>query len=80
MPLYTYQCDHHGEFSAWGQMSESEAPQPCPDCEQPAQRALAHPAVGSRSASGGEAAGGGESACASGPSFGGHCCGAGCVH
>jgi putative FmdB family regulatory protein len=79
MPLYTYQCDRHGEFSAWGQMSESDTPQPCPDCEQPAPRALAHPAVGSRSSAGGDAAGG-ESACASGPSFGGHCCGAGCVH
>ena len=38
-------CGRHGEFSAWGQMSESDAPQPCPDCEQPAPRALAHPAV-----------------------------------
>lgn len=80
MPLYTYQCDRHGEFSAWGQMSESNSPQPCPDCEQPAPRALAHPAVGSRSASVGAAASAGEGACASGPSFGGHCCGAGCVH
>ena len=80
MPLYTYQCDHHGEFSAWGQMSQSEAPQLCPNCERPAPRALAHPAVGSR-ASGGEAMAGGAGACAAdGPSFGGHCCGAGCVH
>ena len=80
MPLYTYQCDRHGEFSAWGQMSQSEAPQPCPDCEQPAPRALARPAVGSRS-SGGDAGACGEGACGtSAPSFGGHSCGAGCVH
>lgn len=80
MPLYTYQCDHHGEFSAWGKMSESEAPQPCPNCEQPAPRALAHPAVGSRS-SGADMGACGEAACGTaGPSFGGHSCGAGCVH
>ena len=36
MPLYTYRCHEHGEFSAWGKMSESEAPQPCPDCAEPA--------------------------------------------
>jgi putative FmdB family regulatory protein len=83
MPLYTYQCDRHGEFSAWGRMSQSNDPQPCPACEVLAPRALAHPAVGSRSAAGGESAamGCGEGACATdGPSFGGHCCGAGCVH
>jgi putative FmdB family regulatory protein len=80
MPLYTYQCDRHGEFSAWGQMSQSDAPQPCPSCEQPAPRALAHPAVGSRS-SGADAGACGEAACSTGgPSFGGHACGAGCVH
>jgi putative FmdB family regulatory protein len=79
MPLYTYNCDQHGEFSAWGSMTESDAPQPCPACTEPSARALAHPAVGSRSDGQAMAAAG--SACAGdGPSFGGHCCGAGCVH
>ena len=79
MPLYTYQCDHHGEFSAWGRMSESDEPQPCPTCTEPAPRALAHPAVGSRSDGASMACGDGARA-SDGPSFGGHCCGAGCVH
>ncbi len=79
MPLYTYQCDQHGEFSAWGRMSESDAPQCCPTCAEPAQRALAHPAVGGGSS--GEAMACGDNACAPArPSFGGHACGAGCVH
>jgi putative FmdB family regulatory protein len=82
MPLYTYTCNEHGEFSAWGRLSESDAPQPCPSCTEPAPRALARPAVGSRSGDG-DAMACGEDACASGdgPSFGGHCCGGGaCVH
>jgi putative FmdB family regulatory protein len=79
MPLYTYQCEQHGEFSAWGQMSQSDRPQPCPACTEPARRALARPSVGARSA--GEAIGCGAAACApERPSFGGHHCGAGCVH
>ena len=28
MPLYTYSCNDHGEFSAWAQMRDSDAPQP----------------------------------------------------
>jgi putative FmdB family regulatory protein len=82
MPLYTYTCNEHGEFSAWGRMSESDAPQPCPSCTEPAPRALARPAVGSRSESGDATACGTAGACASdGPSFGGHRCGGGaCVH
>ena len=79
MPLYTYACDHHGEFSAWGQMSESDAPQPCPTCTEPASRALAHPSVGGRSSSEPVACGAGACA-AERPSFGGHHCGAGCMH
>ena len=79
MPLYTYNCDQHGEFSAWGRMSDSDAPQPCPACAEPAGRALAHPAVGSRSDGQSMAAASGACA-ADGPSFGGQCCGAGCAH
>jgi putative FmdB family regulatory protein len=82
MPLYTYQCTHHGEFAAWGSMSESEAPQPCPSCAAPAPRALARPAIGGRSGEPATAGGCGEAACAvERPSFGGCGCGAGhCVH
>lgn len=85
MPLYTYQCHDHGEFSAWGQMSTSDAPQPCPSCQEPAQRALAHPSIGGRSNGMDMGAMGG--ACGEGtcemPSMagGGGCCGGGaCVH
>ncbi len=79
MPLYTYQCEQHGEFAAWGTMSESDAPQPCPSCTEPAPRALARPAVGGGEAR--EALACGDGACAPArPSFAGHACGAGCVH
>lgn len=83
MPLYTYACDDHGEFSAWGRMAESGAPQPCPTCTEPAPRALARPALGGRAD--GEAAGAaacGQGMCVSdAPMAGGGCCGGGaCVH
>jgi putative FmdB family regulatory protein len=85
MPLYTYTCSHHGEFSAWGKMSESDAPQPCPACAEAAPRALARPAIGGQSDSSSASFAGacGEGACAAErPSFGGgHCCGGGaCMH
>ena len=84
MPLYTYACGDHGQFSAWGRMSESDAPQPCPSCREPAGRTLARPAIGGRSG-GGDDTGCGEGACAAGESpmmaGGGACCGGGaCVH
>jgi putative FmdB family regulatory protein len=83
MPLYTYTCDGHGEFAAWATMSESDAPRPCPGCEEPAPRALARPAVGGR-AGGGEEAACGTGACAAGaaemPSAGGCCGGGACMH
>jgi putative FmdB family regulatory protein len=75
MPLYTYTCDEHGEFAAWARMSDSEAPQPCPTCNVAASRALARPAVGGSGEGAPASAGGGAA-----PSFGGHSCGAGCVH
>jgi putative FmdB family regulatory protein len=83
MPLYTYRCDAHGEFSAWGKMSESEAPQPCPDCAEPAPRALARPMIGGRSEGGDASFAGacGEGACApERPSMGGCCGGGACMH
>lgn len=83
MPLYTYACDSHGEFSAWGKLATSDVPQPCPSCAAPAPRALARPAIGGRD-SGGD---GGMEACGMGadgssprPAAGGHVCGAGCMH
>ena len=81
MPLYTYTCDSHGQFQAWGQMSESEAPQPCLTCEEPAPRALARPAIGGRSSE--AEIGCGMGACegmGSMPSMGGCCDGGACVH
>jgi putative FmdB family regulatory protein len=84
MPLYTYTCDRHGEFAAWGKMSESDAPQPCPSCDVPAPRALARPAVATRAADGPACnayPGCGEGMCgAPEPATGGHVCGSGCVH
>ncbi|MCL6607713.1 MAG: zinc ribbon domain-containing protein [Geminicoccaceae bacterium] len=90
MPLYTYTCSTHGEFKAWGKMSESDAPMPCPTCSTVSPRALAKPMVAKSGEAGAEVAGGegcglegcGMGACASeGGGFGGgHVCGAGCVH
>ncbi len=86
MPLYTYACGRHGEFSAWSKMAESDAPRPCPGCAEPAARALARPAIGGRSdgASSAEAFGGcGAGACAApagAPAMGGCCGGGACVH
>lgn len=82
MPLYTYTCHDHGEFSDWNSMSQSERAKPCPSCQEPAPRALARPAIGGRS--GDEGAFGGD-ACGMGacetPMMGGGCCGGGaCVH
>ena len=79
MPLYTYICQEHGEFSGWGQMSTSEQPQSCPSCAAPSPRALARPAVsaGSAGSDGGKSPG---SATGAGPSPMGHVCGAGCAH
>ena len=81
MPLYTYACATHGEFAAWGKLETSGEPQACPSCEQPAPRAMAHPAVGNRSSEsdiGCGAAECGQGMCA-GPAPVHHC-GAGCLH
>lgn len=87
MPLYTYACDDHGQFSAWGRMSESDQAQPCPSCAGPALRALARPAIGGRSGDGRDdmAASCGMGACGMGDgdpmAGGGGCCGGGaCMH
>ena len=85
MPLYTYACGDHGQFSAWGRMSESDAPQPCPSCRELAGRTLARPAIGGRSGAGDDM-GCGEGGCAAAGDSpmmagGGACCGGGaCVH
>jgi putative FmdB family regulatory protein len=86
MPLYTYLCKAHGQFSAWAPMANSDDAQPCPTCEHAAPRALARPAVagraGEESGFGGDDFGGcGDGACGMGDAgFGGHCCGPGCMH
>lgn len=82
MPLYTYTCREHGEFSAWGRLATSEAPEPCPTCAEPAPRALARPNVSH--GDGGEVSCFGDGACASGacerPAPSAHVCGSGCLH
>ena len=86
MPLYTYTCREHGEFSAWSAMSASDQPQACPTCATPGPRALARPALGGRSADGdlGGDFGCGADGCGNGmcapAAPGGHVCGAGCMH
>jgi putative FmdB family regulatory protein len=79
MPLYTYTCQEHGEFSGWGQMTTSEQPQACPACAAPSPRALARPAVGGHATGDGGSSSHGQAAGA-GPSPMGHVCGAGCAH
>jgi putative FmdB family regulatory protein len=88
MPLYTYTCATHGEFEAWGKMSESDAPMPCPTCSAASPRALARPMIakGAGEAGGSDDVGCGMEGCGMGAcgmdggSDGGHVCGAGCVH
>ncbi|HZS83526.1 MAG TPA: zinc ribbon domain-containing protein [Stellaceae bacterium] len=46
MPLYNYECRRHGPFEAWRAMALSGEPAPCPDCGQPAPRALSAPRLG----------------------------------
>jgi putative FmdB family regulatory protein len=43
MPLYDYRCTDCGEFRAWGAMRDAAAPVACPDCRQPAPRAVVAP-------------------------------------
>lgn len=78
MPLYTYTCSDHGEFTAWGRLATSDAPEACPSCAEPAPRALARPNV----STGGEMQPGGE--CGMGarerPAPAPHMCGTGCMH
>ena len=40
MPVYEYQCDQHGAFTAMRPMREYQDPQPCPDCASPASRVM----------------------------------------
>lgn len=51
MPIYEYLCDKCGGFQSSQPVASAAAPQPCPDCGEPAPRALAAPHVrGSRAA------------------------------
>lgn len=89
MPLYTYTCRTHGEFKAWGKMSESDAPMPCPTCSTVSPRALARPMVAKGAGEGGGAddLGCGMDGCGMGAcgmetagGDGAHVCGADCMH
>ena len=46
MPLYNYECQQHGTFSDWRNMSESENPAPCPICGDLARRSVSAPYLG----------------------------------
>jgi putative FmdB family regulatory protein len=45
MPLYEYECERCGGFTAWGLMVLSDQPAPCPDCGADADRVLSPTAV-----------------------------------
>ena len=45
MPSYGYVCDLCGEFEASRPVAQAAAPHPCPECGEPAPRALASPHV-----------------------------------
>jgi putative FmdB family regulatory protein len=45
MPAYEYVCANCGSFEVSRPIAEAAAPQACPDCGQPAPRALASPHV-----------------------------------
>jgi putative FmdB family regulatory protein len=47
MPTYDYGCEHCGQFTTSRPMAEFALPQPCPNCGDPAPRALTSPAIGS---------------------------------
>ncbi|MCG5053313.1 MAG: zinc ribbon domain-containing protein [Myxococcales bacterium] len=40
MPLYEYECDGCGEFTAMKMMAESAEPAACPECGKDAERIL----------------------------------------
>jgi putative FmdB family regulatory protein len=43
MPLYDYVCDDCGQFRAWQPMAAAHRPASCPECGEPAARALSAP-------------------------------------
>jgi putative FmdB family regulatory protein len=43
MPLYEYDCQHHGLFETMHSMHEAEAPERCPSCGEQAPRVLSAP-------------------------------------
>lgn len=45
MPLYEYQCEACGRFSAWGVMSDPHAPCSCPACGCASPRRITAPNV-----------------------------------
>ena len=46
MPTYDYDCGRCGPFSESHPIAEFDLPQPCPQCGDPAPRALTLPAIG----------------------------------
>ncbi len=43
MPLYEYDCPHHGVFEAMRGLSEYSEPAPCPECSVRSARVLSLP-------------------------------------
>ena len=46
MPTYDYGCERCGPFTETRPMVEFALPQPCPNCDDLAPRALTSPAIG----------------------------------
>lgn len=51
MPLYEYRCNPCGEFEAWRNLAEYNAPMNCPSCNQPALKIISAPNVNLNSGS-----------------------------
>jgi putative FmdB family regulatory protein len=46
MPLYDYECRRCGPFREWRSMSDYAKTVDCPECQRPAARSVATPALG----------------------------------
>jgi len=50
MPIYSYQCETHGEFVELKSIDKRDELTSCPDCSQLAQRSITAPNLGIMSA------------------------------
>lgn len=56
MPIYEFDCEHHGTFELSRPMALVREPAPCPDCGEFGKRLLSAPNLATGSASGRRAA------------------------